>query len=172
MKRKEGKIRSAGDQPFHIVCRMALYARRSSPGLSTRIMPTTARPRNTSIESNLPDSGCAVASNMDAIGDCEKLEPAICASPYLHEPINLLLPGFHKSHADGSDIPAIHRQSCAFPQYLFPWKSSLERLRLSRQQGHIVVFPQNRQYFVFLTRLVYAEVNLESETLGRIVKTD
>src|SRR5208337_3617275 len=119
MNRKEGKTRSAGDHPFQTVCRIAPYARRSSPGLSTRIMPATASPRNTSIESNLPDSGCAVASNMDATGDCEKLEPVMSASPYVPEPVNLVFPGFYKSHADGIDIPAIHRQHCAFPQYLF-----------------------------------------------------
>src|SRR5262249_11776975 len=57
MKRKNGKTRSVGVQPFHCACCSGQYALGSSPALLTRIIAAIVAPRNTSRETKRLDTG-------------------------------------------------------------------------------------------------------------------
>ncbi len=48
MKRKNGNTRSAGVQPCHLACRRGSYTHDQLPGVLTRIISATVKPRKTS----------------------------------------------------------------------------------------------------------------------------
>ncbi|MNT88300.1 hypothetical protein D3C72_2288410 [compost metagenome] len=64
IKRKKGKIRSVGVQPFQLACSKGAYIFPQSPGLFTKIIAATVAPLKKSRDNNLAGASCRVGEEV------------------------------------------------------------------------------------------------------------